>query len=50
MSRPNEKISVFRITGLKILVRVGTPILKKKSGNIYNFMHFERASLAPKAK
>ena len=31
--RPNTKISVFRVTGLKILCRIG-----KK----YNFMHFER--------
>ena len=42
--RPNKKISVFWVTGLKILGRVGTHIFfnhflfwKK-----YNFMHFER--------
>ena len=41
--RPNKKISVFRVTGLKTLGRVGTYIFilffRKK---IYNFMHFER--------
>ena len=43
--RPNKKMSVFRVTGLKILGRVCTHIffliiffLEKK----YNFMHFER--------
>ena len=42
--RPNKKISVFRVTGLKILGRVGTHIFFnyfffwKKN----NFMHFER--------
>ena len=41
---PNKNISVFRVTGLKIVVRVGTHIFLiiffwKK---IYNFMHFER--------
>ena len=44
--RPNKKISVVRVTGLKILSRVGTCIfffnyfffLEKK----YNYMHFER--------
>ena len=38
--RPNKKISVFWVTGLKILGRVGTYLFfcwKK-----YNFMHFER--------
>ena len=38
---PNKKISVFRVTGLKILGGLGTHIFffwKKK----YNFMHFER--------
>ena len=41
--RPNKKISVFRITGLKILGRVGTHILFNYlfSGKS-NFMHFER--------
>ena len=40
----NEKKSVFRVTGLKILGRVGKRIMfcKKKSGKKYNFMHFER--------
>ena len=33
-------ISVFRVTGLKILGRVGTK--KIFSEKIYNFMHFER--------
>ena len=41
--RPNKKISLFRVTGLKILGRVGTHICLifffwKK----YNFMYFER--------
>ena len=36
--RPNKKISVFRVTGLKILGRVGTHIFFL----IYNFMHFEK--------
>ena len=43
--RSNKKrISVFRVTGLKILGRVGTYIfLFFFSGKkIYNFMHFER--------
>ena len=41
---PNKKISVFRVTGLKILGRVGTHILLIFfiSGKKYNFMHFER--------
>ena len=38
--RPNKKISVFRVTGLKILGRVGTHIFFLE--NIHNFMHFER--------
>ena len=40
--RPNIKISVFRVAGLKILgsrSRVGTHIF---GGKKYNFMHFER--------
>ena len=47
--RPNKKISVFRVMGLKILDRIGTHIfffliiffiLEKKN----NFMNFERHS------
>ena len=34
-----RKISVFRVTDLKILGKVGTHFF---SGKIYNFMHFER--------
>ena len=40
MIRPNKEISVFRVTGMKRLGRVGTHIFF--SGKIYNFMHFER--------
>ena len=45
--RSNKKISVFRLTGLKILGRVGTHIFLiiiffLKNNN--NFMHFERLS------
>ena len=40
--RPNKKVKVFRVTGLKILCRVGTHILKKKIWIFFNFMHFER--------
>ena len=43
--RPNEKkISVFRVTGLNILGRVGTHIFFKYffSGKNILFMHFER--------
>ena len=42
--RPNKKISVFRVTGLKILGRVGTHIffIIFFSGNKNNFMHLER--------
>ena len=43
--RPNKKIiSVFRVTGLKILGRAGTHILFKSFFFFqkYNFMHFER--------
>ena len=41
--RPNEKIRAFRVTGLKILGRVGTPIfLIIFLEIIYDFMHFER--------
>ena len=44
MLRPNTKISVFRVTGLKILSRVGTHIFVYFIflENKYNFMHFER--------
>ena len=38
--RPNKKISVFRVTDLKILGRVGTHNFF--SGKKYNFMRFER--------
>ena len=38
--RKNKKISVFQVTGLKILDRVGTHIFFLEK--IYNFMHFER--------
>ena len=42
--RPNKKISVFRVMGLKILGRVGTHFKKKNnnSGKKNNLMHFER--------
>ena len=41
--RPNKQISVFRVTGLKHLLRVCTHIfLKKNLEKVYNFMHFER--------
>ena len=43
--RPNKKISVFRVTGLNSLGRVGTHIFFNYflySGKKYNFMHFER--------
>ena len=41
--RPNKNVSVFRVTGLKMLGRVGSHIFfyffsEKKN----NFMHFER--------
>ena len=41
--RPNIKISMFRVTGLKILGRVGTQFFFNYffSGKKYNFMHFE---------
>ena len=41
---PNKKISVFRVTDLKNLGRVGTHIFFNHlfSGKIYYFMHFER--------
>ena len=42
---PNKKISVFRVTGLNILGRVGTHIFYKKNlkkKQKHNFMHFER--------
>ena len=38
--RPNKKISVFRVTGLKTLGRVGIHIYF--FWKINNFMHFER--------
>ena len=39
----NKKISVFRVTGLKILGRLGThSFVVFFSGKNYNFMHFER--------
>ena len=37
-----KKISVFQVTGLKILGRVGTLFFKKKLWKKYNFMHFVR--------
>ena len=42
--KPNKKkISVFRVTGLNILGRIGTHIFFTYfSGKNYNFMHFER--------
>ena len=47
--RPNKKISVFRVTGLKILGRVGTDNLNYLfSGKKYNFMHFERQNCLSK--
>ena len=41
ISKPNKKISVFRVTGLNILRRVGTNIFFLEK---YNFMHFEGIS------
>ena len=43
-NRPNKKISVFRVTGLKILDRLGTHIVFYSFflEKIFNFMHFER--------
>ena len=38
--RPNKKISVFRVTGLKILAHIFFFIFF--SGKKYNFVHFER--------
>ena len=40
--RRGIKISVFRVTGLKILGRVGTHVLIFYFWKKYNFMHFER--------
>ena len=40
--RPNIKISVFQITSLKILGRVGTHIFFFFFMEKCNFMHFER--------
>ena len=48
--RPNKKICVFRVTGLKKLGREGTHIFSGKNIVLcilkgilpYNFMHFER--------
>ena len=52
-TRPNKK-SVFQVTGLKILGRIGTNIFfhffseknimhfERHFGKKYNFMHFER--------
>ena len=41
--KPNKKISVFQVTGLKFLGRVGTHVfLVFFSWKKYNFMHFER--------
>ena len=43
-ARPNKnKVSVFRVPGLKILCRVGSQIFVMIffSGKKYNFMHFE---------
>ena len=45
LPRPNtKKLSVFWVTGLKILGRIGTHIFFNYlfSGKKYNFMHFER--------
>ena len=41
--RPNKKINVFRVTGLKILGRVGTHIffIIFFSGKKNDFMHFK---------
>ena len=43
---PNKKISVFRVTGPKILGRVGAHIFFNYGGFFFleknNFMHFER--------
>ena len=33
---------MFRVTGLKIIGRVGTHIFFRFSGNKYNCVHFER--------
>ena len=41
--RPNKNISVFRVTGMTILGRVGTHLFKLfYFWEKYNFMHFER--------
>ena len=41
---PNKRVSVFRVTGLKILGKVGTHTFFILSffWKKYNFMHFER--------
>ena len=48
MLRPRKK-SVFRVTGLKILGKIGIHVhilskifISEKKKNVYNFMHFER--------
>ena len=43
--RPNKKMSVFKVTGLKILGRVGTHIyiFFKKSGTKIQFYAFRKA-------
>ena len=42
--RPNEKINVFRVTGLKSSGRIGTHIVFNYFflEKMYDFMHFER--------
>ena len=40
--RPNKKISVLRVTGLKILGRVGTHFFYYFFLEKYNFMHCKR--------
>ena len=42
-NKQNNKISVFRVTGLNFLGRIGTYFLNIFfSGFFFNFMHFER--------
>ena len=46
LHRPNKKISMVRVTGLKTIGRVGTHIIfliiSFSEKKMYNFMHFER--------
>ena len=40
--RPNKKKSLFQVTDLKILDRVGTYVFFLQKKKINDFMHFER--------